>query len=179
MTNQHSKCDDCYKSHLPEAHDRIILPSEAFGEGYVPEFNQASEDELQPFTSLFQNAAVARDYVSGCISEDDINELAAHIFFIEPTYKYDISKAPIDNVFSAYRIAIKDLIRTEKLKLLAAVRERVVGEPISHDQDDDIEDMTKWKYYTGYKSNADDFVAGYNRSRAERLEQLAKLEAEL
>ena len=89
--------------------------------------NQASEDELQPFTSLFQNAAVARDYVSGCISEEDINELAAHIFFIKPTYKYDISKAPIDNVFSAYRIAVEALIRTEKLKLLAEVRERVVG----------------------------------------------------
>ena len=109
-------------------HDRTILPSEAFGEGYVPEFNQASEYELQPFTSLFQNAAVARDYVPGCMSEEDINELAAHIFFIEPTYKYDISKAPIDNVFSAYRIAVEALIRTEKLKLLAEVRERVVGE---------------------------------------------------
>ena len=83
--------------------------------------NQASEDELQPFTSLFQNAAVARDYVPGCMSEEDINELAAHIFFIEPTYKYDISKEPIDNVFSAYRIAVKALIRTEKLKLLDEV----------------------------------------------------------
>ena len=80
--------------------------------------NQASEDELQPFTSLFQNAAVARDYVPGCISEDDINELAVRILLIEPTYKYDISKAPIDNVFSAYRIAVEALIRTEKLKLL-------------------------------------------------------------
>ena len=44
MSNQHSKCDDCYKSHLPENHDRTILPSEAFSEGYVPEFNQASEE---------------------------------------------------------------------------------------------------------------------------------------
>ena len=90
--------------------------------------NQASENKLRPFTSLFQNAAVARDYVPGCMSEEDINELAAHIFFIEPTYKYDISKAPIDNVFSAYRIAVEAIIRTEKLKLLAEVRERVVGE---------------------------------------------------
>ena len=89
--------------------------------------NQASKDELQPFTSLFQNAAVARDYISSCMSEEDINELAAHIFFIEPTYKYDISKEPIDNVFSAYRIAVKALLRNEKLKLLAEVRERVVG----------------------------------------------------
>ena len=87
----------------------------------VTDTNQASEDELQPFTSLFQNAAVARDYVPGCMSEEDINELAAHIFFIEPTYKYDISKEPIDNVFSAYRIAVKALIRTEKLKLLDEV----------------------------------------------------------
>ena len=48
MGNQYSKCDDCYKTHLPEAHDGIIvLPSEAFSEGYVPEFNKASEDELE------------------------------------------------------------------------------------------------------------------------------------
>ena len=51
MSNQHSKCDDCYKTHLPEAHDRIILPSEAFGEGYVPEFNQASEDVVDSILS--------------------------------------------------------------------------------------------------------------------------------
>ena len=88
----------------------------------VTDTNQASEDKLRPFTSLFQNAAVARDYVPGCMSEEDINELAAHILFIEPTYKYDISKAPIDNVFSAYRIAVKALIRTEKLKLLAEAK---------------------------------------------------------
>ena len=99
---------------------------------------QASEEELQPFTSLFQNAAVARDYVPGCISEEDINELAAHIFFIEPTYKYDISKAPIDNVFSAYRIAVEALIRTEKLKLLAEIGEPKLG---------DVEDVcTPWRY---------------------------------
>ena len=80
------------------------------------------DKELLPFTSLFQNAAVARDHISSCVSEEDINELAAHIFFIEQTYKYDISKAPIDNVFSAYGIAVGKLLRTEKLKLLAEVR---------------------------------------------------------
>ena len=83
----------------------------------VTDTNQASEDELQPFTSLFQNAAVARDYVTGCVSEEDINELAAHIFFIEPTYKYDISKAPIDNVFSAYRIAVEALITADRKRI--------------------------------------------------------------
>ena len=163
MSNQHSKCDDCYKSHLPEVHDMTILPSEAFGEGYVPEFNQASEKELQPFTSLFQNSAVARDYISGCMSEEDINELSAHIFFIEPTYKYDISKEPIDNVFSAYRIAIKDLIRTEKLKLLAEVRERVVGS---------LEPQTE-------NGLLPDRVDRRNQLRTEQLEELTKLEAEL
>ena len=98
------------------------------------------DKELRPFTSLFQNAAVARDHISGCVSEEDINELAAHIFFIEQTYKYDISKAPVDNVFSAYGIAVGKLLRTEKLKLLAEVRERVIGEVPSKMKTDN------WKY---------------------------------
>ena len=129
--------------------------------------NQASEDELQPFTSLFQNAAVARDYVPGCMSEEDINELAAHIFFIEPTYKYDISKEPIDNVFSAYRIAVEALIRTEKLKLLAEVRERVIGE----NDRGTITDPDSPNYGEPYES----VMADKNELRAE----LNKLEAEL
>ena len=125
--------------------------------------NQASEDELEPFTSLFQNSAVARDYISGCMSEEDINELSAHIFFIEPTYKYDISKKPIDNVFSAYRIAVKALIRTEKLKLLAEVKERVVGEnePEFNTPKPEIGNMAR------------------NRLREAQADLLTKLEAEL
>ena len=128
--------------------------------------NQDSEDELQPFTSLFQNAAVARDYISGCMSEEDINELAAHIFFIEPTYKYDISKEPIDNVFSAYRIAVEALIRTEKLKLLDEVRERVIGED---------ENMTELEPYGDRYST----VCDRNAFRSEQLESLDKLKGEI
>ena len=134
--------------------------------------NQASEDELQPFTSLFQNAAVARDCVTGCVSEEDINELAAHIFFIEPTYKYDISKAPIDNVFSAYRIAAEKLIRTEKLKLLAEVRERVVQ---------GLPDTTFLGTSIRVKDNIrdDGYHDGVLDSRLATGETLSKLEAEL
>ena len=129
--------------------------------------NQASEDELQPFTSLFQNAAVARDYVPGCMSEEDINELAAHIFFIEPTYKYDISKEPIDNVFSAYRIAVKALIRTEKLKLLDEVRERVIGEDLPPD------------VATGSGIGYSRQQFAINMGKAGQRKELNKLEAEL
>ena len=131
----------------------------------VTDTNQASEDKLRPFTSLFQNAAVARDYVPGCMSEEDINELAAHILFIEPTYKYDISKAPIDNVFSAYRIAVEALIRTEKLKLLAEVRVRVVGE-------DEMFDNQRGSMYA-------DYISDRNQLREEQITELTKLEAEL
>ena len=76
--------------------------------------NQASEDELEPFTSLFQNSAVARDYISGCMSEEDINELSAHIFFIEPTYKYNISKEPFDNIFSTKKNSIYPQLELER-----------------------------------------------------------------
>ena len=110
--------------------------------------------------------------MSNQASEDDLR--AAVLTEFKQVHKL----APDDYTENCTNI-VMSIIRTEKLKLLAEVRERVVGEPIPHDWDDDIDDMTKWKYYTGYKSNADDFVAGYNRSRAERLEQLTKLEAEL
>ena len=121
------------------------------------------DKELLPFTSLFQNAAVARDHISSCVSEEGINELAAHIFFIEQTYKYDISKAPVDNVFSAYGIAVGKLLRTEKLKLLAEVRERVVGR---------LEPQTE-------NGLLPDRADRRNQLRTEQLETLAKLEAEL
>ena len=136
------------------------------------ETNQASEDDLRPFTSLFQNAAVARDYVVGSVSDEGINELAAHIFFIDPQYKYDISKLPIDNVFSAYRIAVGKLIRTEKLKLLAEVRERVVGE-------NQHSEHKEWDCPCGATHSFTEEWHATNRLRDEQRAALTKLEAEL
>lgn len=125
MSNQHSKCDDCYKTHLPEVHDRIILPSEAFGEGYVPDTNQASEEE--------QTKAI-----------------------------YEAMQIPY---LSERHDAIKDLIRTEKLKLLAEVRERVVGEYMNVVNTGDT-----------FKAN---YARGYNVSKVEMRTKLKGLEGEL
>ena len=96
------------------------------------------------------------------MSEEDINELSAHIFFIEPTYKYDISKEPIDNVFSAYRIAVKALIRTEKLK----AQTDILQEGISESKEFCGEDV--------------DINLGWVNFKLNKLQQsLDKLEAEL
>ena len=63
-------------------------------------------------------------------------------------------------------VAIIDVIRTEKLKLLAEVRERVVGED---------ENMTELEPYGDRYST----VCDRNALRTEQLESLTKLEAEL
>lgn len=67
-----------------------------------------------------------------------------------------------------YDQAVAPIIRTEKLKLLAEVRERVVGE-------DEKLDMG------GSKEAVDRHNIAYDRNelRAEQLESLTKLEAEL
>ena len=104
MGNQHSKCDDCYKTHLPENHDRTILPSEAFSEWYVPEFNQASEGELRTLDEILSQA-----FTDG--SSDTMWQNDKHV-----------------EIFATAKKELETLIRTEKLKLLAEVRERVVGE---------------------------------------------------
>ena len=62
-------------------------------------------------------------------------------------------------------VAIIDLIRTEKLKLLAEIRERVVGE-----------DMNVANMGDTFKAN---YARGYNVSKVEMRDNLAKLEAEL
>ena len=97
MSNQHSKCDDCYKTHFPEAHDRTILPSEAFGEGYVPEFNQASEGEQRTLDDILSQAFT--DGASDTMWQND-----RHV-----------------EIFATAKEELQDLMRTEKLKLLDEV----------------------------------------------------------
>ena len=142
MSNQHSKCDDCYKTHLPEAHDRTILPSEAFGEGYVPEFNQASKGEQRTLDDILSQA-----FTDG--ASDTMWIADRHI-----------------EIFATAKKELEAIIRTEKLKLLAEVRERVVCE-----------------YETEYSNLDGD--AGYwekhgrNGMREKQIAELTKLEAEL
>ena len=97
MSNQHSKCDDCYKTHLPEAHDRTILPSEAFGEGYVPEFNQASKGEQRTLDDILSQA-----FTDG--ASDTMWIADRHI-----------------EIFATAKKELEAIIRTEKLKLLDEV----------------------------------------------------------
>ena len=102
MGNQHSKCDDCYKTHLPENHDRTILPSEAFSEWYVPEFNQASEGELRAIIERYV------DRTAVLAKQDGTSFNNKHLL------KLDMATA------------IEAIIRTEKLKLLAEVRSNLL-----------------------------------------------------
>ena len=97
MSNQHSKCDDCYKTHLPEVHDRTILPSEAFSEGYVPEFNQASEGEQRTLDDILSQAFT--DGASDTMWQDE-----RHV-----------------EIFATAKKELLAIIRNEKLKLLDEV----------------------------------------------------------
>ena len=140
MSNQHSKCDDCYKTHLPEAHDRTILPSEAFGEVYVPEFNQASKGEQRTLDDILSQA-----FTDG--ASDTMWIADRHI-----------------EIFATAKKELEAIIRTEKLKLLAEVRERVVDKPTGTHNADSLLERD---------------VLIYNQATAYLRTELTKLEAEL
>ena len=88
-------------------------------------------------------------------SEDELEQRFATLFY-DDSYEYMLSEPDLFDV-GAIDAAV-ELVRTEKLKLLAEVRERVVGE----DQPD-IGDSSHER----------------NILRREEREELAKLEAEL
>ena len=99
-----------------------------------PDTNQASEDELQ------------RYHLSGCAKYETLRGI------------YPNDRRPTGNPCSC---GIETLIRTEKLKLLAEVRERVVGEDLPLNTTPD----------TGQRI--------YNKVKANERTALTKLEAEL
>ena len=101
--------------------------------------NQASEDELQ--------RELERLYK--CVVYDLIDDVDRKELWIKEV-----------------GIVVKELIRTEKLKLLAEIRERVVGED---------ENMTELEPYGDRYST----VGDRNAFRSEQLKLLTKLEAEL
>lgn len=93
-------------------------------------------------------------------SEDELKQYFATLFY-DDNYEYMLSKPELFDV-GAIDAAV-DLIRTEKLKLLAEVRERVVGE-------------NEPEFYT-QKPELDNMVR--NRLREAQTDLLTKLEAEL
>lgn len=74
------------------------------------------------------------------------------------------NELPFDERLESAKKSIKHLIRTEKLKLLAEVRERVVGEDEKTHQ---------------LESPVWNFIGGQNALRKEQRDELNKLEAEL
>ena len=101
--------------------------------------NQASEDELE---NIFSELCA---YMYG-------NDMGSMTEYRIPRFKLQEAKS-----------AIQSAIRTEKLKLLAEVRERVVGS---------LEPQTE-------NGLLPDRVDRRNQLRTEQLEELTKLEAEL
>src|SRR5690606_29065060 len=83
-------------------------------------------------------------------SEDELDKTLLAVFRRGQNHKKATLRSEEMSIEEA-KAQISALIRTEKLKLLAEVRERVVGEPIPHNWDDDIDGMAKWKYYTEYR----------------------------
>lgn len=112
-----------------------------------PDTNQASEDEIRTLDDILSQAFT--DGASDTMWQND-----KHV-----------------DIFATAKKELEALLRTEKLKLLAEVRERVVGRnqqlPKRGEIDPDI--------YV----EVIHIVEGRNSLRAEQREQLNKLEAEL
>ena len=114
--------------------------------------NQASEDELE---RKIEQCFIKNNM---CDCGDEHTSLS-----LDETEFFDVEAVVKD---------IKQLIRTEKLMLLAEVRERVVGENI------------KWNYtermqYSTRETDALDYMFAVNSTKDEQRDLLTKLEAEL
>ena len=97
-------------------------------------------------------------------SEDELKQYFATLFY-DDNYEYMLSKPELFDV-GAIDAAV-DLIRTEKLKLLAEVRERVIGEDLPPDVATD----------SGIGYSRQQFAI--NMGKAGQRTELTKLEAEL
>ena len=111
-----------------------------------PDTNQASEDELE--------------HEIDDIVHDALGEVFCH----------DCEHPRCLNKVKLYKKAIQTLIRTEKLKLLAEVRERVVGEDVT------LNSFEIPVYEGGFVITS---VTQQNNLRADQRILLDKLEAEL
>ena len=118
--------------------------------------NQASEDELKTKAS------------------DSSSEAGYTI--IPELYEYCLGAGLKLSNYQAIELTklIQKLIRTEKLKLLAEVRERVVGEKDKYN--DIYEPDAKKREYKVWQNGV---YVYRNELRAEQLDELTKLEAEL
>ena len=107
--------------------------------------NQASEDELR---------GVVSDMLANLMIKSSLQKLDKHTDLITSGRKYiAMHNEELNNIL--------ELIRTEKLKLLSEVRERVVGEDLPLNTTPD----------TGQRI--------YNKVKANERAELTKLEAEL
>ena len=118
--------------------------------------NQASEDELRESIDALLEQVIHIGYVQGYNQLAQMAGVAPynHIQPLEP---------------EEAKTAIQELIRTEKLKLLAEVRERVVGEDLSH--------RSLGTKLRGVIYNTQ--IDSVNILKEEQREELTKLEAEL
>lgn len=71
----------------------------------------------------------------------------------------------IDRELNGYN---EERVTIAKQAIIDLIDKELIGEAIPYGWDDEIDDISKWKYYVCYKSNAQDFVNGYNRSKAEQ-----------
>ena len=70
-------------------------------------------------------------------SEDELAEILFEAIEAAATYTHNVTAEEADYIQNKSKQAIQNLIRNEKLKLLAEVRERVVGEKTSPNFDNE------------------------------------------
>ena len=100
-------------------------------------------------------------------ASEDIDNILFELIESAWSYIHKLTAAEADYIQEQAKAAIQSIIRTEKLKLLAEVRERVVGEDIlAYDAPDITPHLL-------------DLMEYQNQLRVEQRVELTKLEAEL
>ena len=124
-----------------------------------PDTNQASEDELRE---------VVRDGLSNHTGE------FVNPWIFRKSYSHEELTDMLDDIMASERLFknLQSFIRTEKLKLLAEVRERVVGE-------NQHSEHKEWDCPCGATHSFTEEWHATNRLRDEQRTALAKLEEEL
>lgn len=102
-------------------------------------------------------------------SQASEDELSLEIDYYIDDIRYN-NEVPFDERLESAKKSIKHLVRTEKLKLLAEIRERVVGEDV---------ELNSFEMPVHEAEFVITSVTQQNHLRADQRTELTKLEAEL
>lgn len=100
-------------------------------------------------------------------------ELKPKVYALIKQFGDDYQDRTKDSSKAIY-MCVNDLLALFATQNTALLKE-VIGADIPKDFDDELETIMDWEYYTDYKVNANDFVIGYNKAKAEMRSKLAAM----